>query len=150
MRHGIIGLVLSASQLLTVGALAQQPAASNAAADAKVLEKSLEHRFQLDLMVDQAALDKFLPAGWVSQIATQGGGKGCNLRLIFVDRGQIEGPDNKVAGSGHDVLAVLEAPVRPVGSADAAPRAGNGKMIVGGISRDESGGLLLPAKKVAV
>ncbi len=146
MQYGRIGLALAASQLLIGGAMAQ-PAAQPAAG---VLEKSLEHRFQLDLTVDQAALNEFLPAGWESQIATQGGGKGCNLRLIFVERGEIEGPDNKVAGSGHDVLAVLEAPVRPMGTADAAPRSGNGKMILGGISRDDAGGALLAAKRVAV
>ena len=154
MRYAIMGLMLAAPLSLTAPAAAQAPAApapSGATSGAgAVLEKSLERRFQLDLTVDQAALDKFLPAGWVSQISTQGGGKGCNLRLIFVERSQIEGPDNKVKGKGHDVLAVLEAPVRPAGDAAAAPRGSNGKMILGGISRDDAGGALLAAKRVAV
>src|SRR3954465_11841421 len=124
MRYGLLGLALA--PLLSMAAMAQPAPALQPAVDGKVLEKSLEHRFQLDLTVDQAALNKFLPAGWESQIATQGGGKGCNLRLIFVERGEIEGPDNKVAPTGHDVLAVLEAPVRPAGGADAAPRGANG------------------------
>jgi len=147
MRYAILGLVLCASQLAMGAAMAQAPATAPSAE--KVLEKSLEHRFQLDLTVDQAALNKFLPPGWESQIATQGGGKGCNLRLIFIERSEIEGPDNKVKGKGHDVLAVLEAPVRPVG-ADPTARGNNGKMIVGGISRDDAGGALLAAKRVAV
>jgi len=149
MRNAIFGLGLIASLLLPGEAMAQAPVAAVAPSSATVLEKSMEYRFQLDLTVDQAALDKFLPAGWVSQIATQGGGTGCNLRLIFIDRGHIEGADNKVIGKGHDVQAVLEAPVRPAGEAGAAPRGGN-KMIVGGISRDEAGGALLAARRVAV
>ncbi len=149
MRNAIFGLGLIAPLLLPGGGMAQAPVAAAAPSSATVLEKSLEYRFQLDLTVDQAALDIFLPKGWVSQIATMGGGTGCNLRLIFIDRGQIEGADNKVIGKGHDVLAVLEAPVRPAGEAGAAARGGS-KMIVGGISRDEAGGALLAAKRVTV
>lgn len=142
MAYGKLGL--AAALVMAAPAMAQAPAATPA-----VLGKSLEHRFQLDLIVNQAALNKFLPAGWESQIATQGGGKGCNLRLIFVERDQIEGPDNKVVGKGHDVLAVLEAPVRPTAPADATAARG-AKMVVGGISRDDAGGALLAASHVTV
>ena len=144
MRLGLGYCALTMALITASPALCQPTPAA-----APFLEKSLEHRFQLDLTVNQAALDKFLPAGWQSQIATQGGGKGCNLRLIFVERSEIEGPDNKVAGKGHDVLAVLEAPVRRADSTDTA-RGNGAKIIIGGISRDDAGGALLAAAHVSV
>jgi hypothetical protein len=147
MRIAIYGLVLIVPLMHPSQVLAQLPMPLGAPASVTVLERSLEYRFQLDLAVDQSALNTFLPTGWVSQIATQGGGTGCNLRVIFIDRGQIEGADNKVLGKGHDVLAVLEAPVRPM--VEAATRGGN-KMIIGGISRDNAGGALLAAKRVTM
>ena len=44
---------------------------------------------QLDFVVPDAALRKFLPAGWEPNVATQGPAKDCNLRMIFIDRVDI-------------------------------------------------------------
>ncbi len=96
-----------------------------------ILEQSLEYRFQLDLHVNDAALAKMLPAGWVSNAATQGAAKDANLRLIFVDVQNIVGPDNKVLGKGVNRIAMLAAPVKDAN--------GNiGQMILGGISEDSA------------
>lgn len=58
-------------------------------------EYSAETRFQLDLHVPDAALAAFLPAGWAPNVATQGPAKDANLRVIFIDRLTINGPDGK-------------------------------------------------------
>ena len=57
------------------------------------VEQSAEFRMQLDFVVPDAALKKFLPAGWEPNIATQGPAKDCNLRMIFIDRVDITGAD---------------------------------------------------------
>src|SRR6185503_4703792 len=88
------------------------PAAAQAPAPSPVVEQSNEYRFQLDLQVNQAALSKLLPAGWESAAATQGAAKDCNLRLIFIDRINVQGGDNRVLPPGKDTVVYLEAPVR--------------------------------------
>ena len=50
-----------------------------------LLEHSAETRMQLDFVVSDAKLKTFLPAGWETDVATSGGAKDCNLRMIFVD-----------------------------------------------------------------
>src|SRR6266404_6296620 len=67
------------------GALLLAGAVQSAGADTLV-ENSAEFRFQLDFHVNDAALQKLLPAGWETVIATQGPAKDANLRLIFIDR----------------------------------------------------------------
>jgi hypothetical protein len=125
MKHGfaILAVMLSAP-----AAFAQTPAP--APAPIKVLAQSSEYRFQLDFHVNDAALAKMLPAGWVSGAATQGPAKDANMRLIFIDAGNITGPDNKVLGKGRDVMVILAAPVK---SANGAV----GQMILGGISEND-------------
>ena len=63
------------------------------------VEHSAEFRMQLDFVVPDAALRKFLPAGWEPNIATQGPAKDCNLRMIFIDRVDITGADGAPIGS---------------------------------------------------
>jgi hypothetical protein len=109
--------------MLALPAAAQTPAPAG-----NILEQSSEYRFQLDLHVNDAALAKILPAGWVSNAATQGAAKDANLRLILVDAQNIVGPDNKVLGRGANRIAMLAAPVKS--SSD------TGQMILGGISED--------------
>jgi hypothetical protein len=58
------------------------------------IERSSEARFQLDFKVPDAALAKFLPAGFTLNVATTGAAKDCNLRVVFIDRLTINGPDN--------------------------------------------------------
>jgi len=131
--------------------LALPAAAQNAAPPApagNVLEQSSEYRFQLDLHVNDAVLAKMLPAGWVSNAATQGAAKDANLRLILVDAQNIVGPDNKVLGKGANRIAQLAAPVK---SSDGT---NTGQMILGGISEDsavpDAYGVYLTASAVKV
>jgi len=93
-----------------------------------LLEHSAETRMQLDFVVADAALKAFLPAGWETDVATAGGAKDCNLRMIFVDRSDITGPDG--APKGTSQLVYLEVPVKKPG-ADLA-----GRMVIGGLTAD--------------
>lgn len=98
--------------------------------DAETLvEHSAEARFQLDLHVPDAALASFLPAGFSPNIATQGAAKDCNLRVVFIDRMTINGPDGKPLGKGSNRLVYLAAPVKD-------PSGANAQMIIGGITAD--------------
>src|ERR1019366_4409601 len=76
------------------------------------LEHSAEARFQLDVHVPDAALAAFLPTGWTPNIAAQGAAKDANLRVVFIDRMTINGPDGKPAGKGSNHLVYLAAPVK--------------------------------------
>jgi len=125
---------------MPMAALAQ-PAAP-APAPMTVLAQSSEYRFQMDFHVSDAALAKLLPAGWVSNAATQGAAKDANIRLIFVDAGNIVGPDNKLLGKGNDLLVYAAAPVKE------ANGPGTGQMILAGISLnrgDATFGAMAPA-----
>ena len=92
-------------------------------------EHSAEARFQLDLHVPQAALDAFLPTGWTSNVAAQGPAKDANLRVIFIDRMTINGPDGKPLGKGSNRLVYLAAPVKDATGA-------NQQLIIGGLTAD--------------
>src|SRR3954463_7703628 len=96
-----------------------------------VLAQSSEYRFQMDFHVSDAALAKMLPSGWVSNAATQGAAKNANIRLIFIEAGNIVGPDNKLLGKGSDLLVYLAAPVKQ------ASGPGSGQMILGGITQND-------------
>ncbi len=93
-----------------------------------LLEHSAEMRMQLDFVVSEAALKSFLPAGWETDVATSGGAKDCNLRMIFVDRSDITGPDG--APKGTSQLVYLEVPVKKTGGGLA------GRMVIGGLTAD--------------
>jgi len=133
--------------LSAAAALAQAPATPPAPppplpAQGAVMFSSAEYRFQLDLHVDDAQLAKWLPSGWVSNASTQGAAKDANLRLIFVDAQEVEGPDNKVLGKGSNRIAMLAAPVKNGTIV--------GQMILGGIVEDPTNvpdgyGVYLPA-----
>jgi hypothetical protein len=124
--------VLAGALALGSGAAYGQPAATAGApvAPMTVLSQSSEYRFQLDFHVNDAALAKMLPAGWVSNAATQDAAKDANVRLIFIDAGNIVGPDNKVLGKGRDLLVYIAAPVKQ------SDGPGNGQMILGGLSQN--------------
>ena len=92
-----------------------------------LLERSAETRMQIDFAVSDAAIKKVLPAGWETDVATSGGAKDCNLRMIFIDRFDVTAPDGAPKGSGQ--LVILEVPVKNPGSGLA------GRMIVDGTSR---------------
>ncbi|HEX3485028.1 MAG TPA: hypothetical protein VHT51_08205 [Micropepsaceae bacterium] len=92
-----------------------------------LLEQGPEHRYQLDFHVPDAALQKMLPAGWVPAVATAGPAKDANLRMIFIDRIGIVGPDGKPLGRGTSRLAYLAVPVKQT-SGEAT-----GQMIIAGL-----------------
>jgi hypothetical protein len=92
------------------------------------VEHNAEFRMQLDFVVPDAALRKFLPAGWEPNIATQGPAKDCNLRLIFIDRIDITRADGQPTGSSR--LVYLAVPVKQSGSATV------GQMIIAGLTTD--------------
>src|SRR5712692_7905332 len=92
------------------------------------VEHSAEFRMQLDFVVPDAALRKFLPAGWEPNIATQGPAKDCNLRMIFIDRVDITGADGNPIGSNR--LVYLAIPVKQSGSSTV------GQMIIAGLTTE--------------
>src|SRR5262245_19472516 len=92
------------------------------------VEQNAEFRMQLDFVVPDPALRKFLPAGWEPNIATQGPAKDCNLRLIFLDRVDITGADGAPIGSSR--LVYLAVPLKQAGSSNA------GQMIIAGLTSD--------------
>jgi hypothetical protein len=96
------------------------------------LEHSAEAQMQLDFHVPDAALAAMLPAGWEPNVATAGPAKDANLRMIFIDRVDITGPDSKPLGRGSNQLVYLAIPIKQ-------PSTGTlGQMIIGGITADPS------------
>src|SRR5262245_62120153 len=92
------------------------------------VEQNAEFRMQLDFVVPDGALRKFLPTGWEPNIATQGPAKDCNLRLIFIDRIDITGADGAPVGSSR--LVYLAIPVKQTGTTTV------GQMIIAGLTTD--------------
>jgi len=93
-----------------------------------LLENSMEFRFQLDFHVNEAALQKLLPAGWEPTVATQGPAKDANLRVIFIDRVDVTNPDGTPKTT--DQLVYVAIPVKQTGTSNA------GQMILGGLVSD--------------
>jgi hypothetical protein len=94
-----------------------------------IVEFSNETRFQMDYQVPAAALAALLPAGFTSNPATQGPAKDCNLRVIFIDRVTINGPDGRPLGRGSNHLVFLAAPVKD-------PSGANVQLVIGGLTAD--------------
>jgi hypothetical protein len=66
------------------------------------LKAATKTRFQLDFKVPDAALSAFLPQGFTLNVATTGAAKDCNLRIVFIDRVTINGPDGNPKGKGSN------------------------------------------------
>ncbi len=75
-----------------------------------MVEQSAEARFQLDVHVPDAALAPFIPAGFTLNISTQGAAKDANLRVVFIDRVTINGPDGKPVGKTGSNRLVTDRP----------------------------------------
>src|SRR5262249_23506674 len=75
-----------------------------------------------------AALAAMLPAGWEPNIATAGPAKDANLRMVFIDRGDITGPDGKPLGRGSNQLVYLIIPIKQASTGTVGP------MVLGGIT----------------
>ncbi|HTF65504.1 MAG TPA: hypothetical protein VK638_22750 [Edaphobacter sp.] len=113
-----------ALSLCAASVFAQGPAAPSAA---NYQEASMEVRFQLDLKVPDEVIKPYLPEGFTSLVATQGPAKDCNVRLIFIDRITVNGPDGKPVGKGNSRLVYLSAPVKDAAGA-------NAQLILGGLT----------------
>lgn len=116
--NGFVGALAVACGLLAAPAAVAQT----------VIEQAAEHRFQIDFRVNDAALAKWLPAGWETSIATQGPAKDCNLRLIFIDRMAIMGGDGKPAARPMARMVYLAVPVKNAATGAA------GQMIIYGLT----------------
>src|SRR5215471_14176622 len=92
-------------------------------------EYSAEARFQLDLHVPDAVLKTYLPAGWTSNVAAQGPAKDANLRVVFIDRITVNGPDGKPIRTGSNRLVYLVAPVKDASGA-------NVQLVIGGLTEE--------------
>ena len=112
---------------LTLAALFIGAAASLTAQT--TVETSSETRMQLDLKVPDDALKAFIPSGFTSNVAAQGAAKDCNLRLVFIDRVTINGPDGKPLGKGSNRLVYLVAPVKDSTGA-------NAQLVISGLTED--------------
>ena len=70
------------------------------------------------------------------------------MRLIFIDRVNIVGPDNRTLGKGTDRAVYLEAPVKQTGGTS------TGRMVLGGIAENDAAaagtfGMLAKASRVS-
>ncbi|MGE3508128.1 MAG: hypothetical protein AB7N65_04520 [Vicinamibacterales bacterium] len=117
-RAGVLLGVLAAVSMTTATVAAQTP-----------VESSVETRFQLDLVVPDAAVKAHLPPGFTMNVAAQGPAKDCNLRVIFIDRLTINAPDGKPVGKGSNRLVYLAVPVKDAAGA-------NAQLIIGGLTGD--------------
>ncbi len=113
--HKIFG-VLGVAALMTAPAMAQTMA-----------EESIESRFQLDFQVSDAAIKKFLPAGWDLNVATTGPATNCNLRVIFIDRIAVNAGDGKATGASQ--MVYLTVPVKNASGTAA-------QMVIGGLTSE--------------
>lgn len=95
------------------------------AAAQTVSEESIESRFQLDFKVADAALKTFIPAGWDLNVATSGAAKDCNLRVIFIDRMNVNAGDGKPVGASQ--MVYLTVPVKNAAGTTA-------QMVIGGLT----------------
>jgi hypothetical protein len=100
---------------------------ANATYGQTLLESSAEARFQLDFHVPDAALMAMLPPGFTLNVATQGAAKDANVRVIFVDRMTVNGPDGKPVGKGSSRLVYLASPVKD-------PSGANAQVVIGGLT----------------
>ena len=119
---------MTAKGAIAAGVLAAALVGPTGLAKAQTLiEQSAEVRMQLDLAVSPGALKALLPDGWEPFVATSGAAKDCNVRLIFVDRVDINGPDG--APSGTEQMVYFASPIKKTGSNEMA-----GQMVIDGIS----------------
>lgn len=77
-----------------------------------VTEWSGETRVALSFRVDDAALQKLLPAGWTSAPSTGDGNRGANLTVSFIDRLVALDGQGKTYRTGTSRYIVFGAPAR--------------------------------------
>src|SRR5262249_3055443 len=133
------------SVVCLLGALACVAAPGPARAET-LLEFSAETQMQLDFHVPDAALAAMLPAGFAPNIATAGPAKDANLRMVFIDRGDITGPDNKPLARASNQLVYLIIPIKQASTGTI------GQLVLAGITADPADapgpfGVYLPASQ---
>ncbi len=94
------------------------------------VEQSAEVRMQLDFVVPDAALKKFLPVNFEPNVATAGAAKDCNLRMIFIDRVDITKQDGTPADPGANQLVYFAIPIKQVATNTL------GQMLIFGLTAD--------------
>lgn len=94
---------------LVIAALA---AAASPGRAQTVTEWSGETRVALSFHVDEAALQKLLPAGWTSAPSTGAGNKGANLTVTFIDRLVALDGQGTTYRTGTSRYIVFGAPAR--------------------------------------
>jgi len=103
------------------------------AAAQNVTEWSSEARTILAFRVNQDALQRMLPAGWVSAPSTAATTPGANLNLTLMERVVVLDPQGKPLRSGTSRYFVLGAPARN-------PQTGQSNtIIIGGMSPEGPG-----------
>jgi hypothetical protein len=122
------GVRIGALRALTVGCAVSGFAA--AASAQTFVEHSAEVRMQLDFVMPDAAVRKFLPARFESNVATQGAAKDCNVRVIFIDRVDITKQDGSPADPGSNQLVYLAVPIKQTASNTL------GQMLIFGLTAD--------------
>jgi hypothetical protein len=126
----VLTLAVGAVGLAAQGPPQAAPAPRVAAASSgSIVEMSNEARFQMDYRVPEAVLAAMMPAGFTSSPATTGPATDCNLRVIFIDRVTINGPDGRPVGKGSSRLIYLEAPAKD-------PSGANVRVVIGGLTDD--------------
>lgn len=108
-----------------------------------VVESSIEARFQLDVQVPEAALMAHVPPGFTVNVSARGPATDANLRVVFIDRTTINGPDGAPVGKGSNRLVYLIAPVTD-------PDGNRAQLVIGGLTEDPADapgpfGVYLPA-----
>lgn len=98
----------------------------------EIVEQSAEYRYQLDFRVPDAALAKFLPAGWEPNISQAGNAKDANLRLIFIDRLAVLDAEGNAVGAGSTQMVYLAIPVQEIAGDT------TGQMIIAGLTADNA------------
>jgi hypothetical protein len=94
------------------------------------VENREETGMQLDFHVPNAALKAFLPRGWTLNVAARGPARDANLRVIFMDRMAITGPNGRPVGTtGSSRLVSLVAPVKD-------PNGSPVQLVIGGLTDD--------------
>lgn len=111
-----------------------------------ITEWSSENRITLAFKVNPDALQKLLPAGWVSAPSSAPGTPGANLNLTMMERVIVLDPQGKPLRSGTSRYMVLGVPVRNTQTGQ------TNTMIAGGLSPEGAGayGVYLTATTATV
>jgi hypothetical protein len=103
---------MAIGKLLVVGAAALSliaTAAYPALAQEKLVGTYGEVRTVLAFKMTEAALQKFVPAGWQSDPFNTGPSKGANVLLVLIDALTVQGPDGKPQDTAQGAVLVLLA-----------------------------------------